>query len=300
MPSSTHPLRLSPRVIFAFFIIYFVWGSTYFAIRVAVASVPPLFAAALRFSIAGVTLLAWSKLRGVPSPTRLEWRNLAIEAALMFLCGYSSLFWAETKIPSGIASVLIATTPLSMALVEILVFKRGRLHLALVLALCFGLTGVSLLALHRDVGQIPLLPCFAILGAQVAWCVGTMLSKTLPAPDSKTLTAGAQMALGGFMLLAFSWLAGEMNPWPSISPRAAAALLYLIVAGSLMAFTAYTWLLARMPATLVSSYAYVNPVVALAIGYWLGNETLNRQIFVGTALVLVSVLLILRTSPAPR
>jgi drug/metabolite transporter (DMT)-like permease len=290
--------RFTPRVLLAFFIIYFVWGSTYLAIRVAVATVPPLFAAGTRFFIAGVALLIWSKLRGEPMPTRIEWRNLAIESALMFLCGYGALFWAETQIPSGVASVLVATTPVCMALVEIVVFRRGRLRFPLLIALCLGLIGVSLLALQHGVGRIPLLPCLAILGAQFAWCAGTVFSKTLAAPESKVLTAAGQMTLGGLMLLLCSALAGEMNPWPTISPQAAGAILYMIVAGSLLAFTAYMWLLARMPATLVSSYAYVNPVVALALGYALGNEIITRNILAGTALVLVSVLLILRSNPA--
>ena len=294
MPNVPAP-RLTAPIVLAFFIIYFVWGSTYLAIRIAVTSVPPLFAAGVRFSIAGAVLLLWSKFRGVPNPTPIELRNLAVQAALMFLCGYSALFWAETEIPSGVASVLIATTPLWMAVVEIAVFKRERLHSKLALAICLGVAGVALLALRRGTGQVPLLPCLAILGAQLAWSFGTVLSLTVRAPASKILTAGTQMALGGLMLLFCSWLAGELTPWPHISAKAANALLYLIVAGSIVAFTAYTWLLARMPATIVSSYAYVNPVVALAIGYWLGKEALNRNIVIGTALVLVSVLLILRT-----
>jgi drug/metabolite transporter (DMT)-like permease len=296
VPAAAHSSRFTPRVLLAFFIIYFVWGSTYLAIRIAVATVPPLFAAGARFSIAGLALLIWSKLHGVIMPTRMEWRNLAIEAALMFLCGYASLFWAETKIPSGVASVLVATTPICMALVEIVAFKRGRLHLRLVMALFLGLSGVCLIAVQRGVGRIPLQPCVAILGAQFAWCVGTVFSKTLAAPESKVLTAGAQMTLGGLMLLLCSALAGELRPWPSVSLEAAAAILYMIVAGSLLAFTAYIWLLARMPATIVASYAYVNPVVALALGYLLGHETMSRNILAGTALVLVSVLLILRTT----
>jgi drug/metabolite transporter (DMT)-like permease len=294
------PQRVSARLILAFFIIYFVWGSTYLAIRIAVASVPPLFAAGVRFSLAGAAVLAWSKLRGVANPTPVEWRNLAIEAALMFLCGYSALFWAETRIASGVASVLIATTPVWMSVVESAAFRRQRLSPKLVLAIALGIAGVATFALHRGAGRIPLLPCFAILGAQIAWSFGTVFSQTLRAPSSKLLTAGAQMGLGGLMLLFCSWLAGEMTPWPHISARAAAALLYMIVAGSLLAFTAYIWLLARLPATVVSSYAYVNPVVALAIGYWLGNEALTPNIAVGAALVLVSVVLILRTRSIPH
>jgi len=290
-----HAQRLTARVVLAFFIIYFVWGSTYLAIRIAVASVPPLFAAGVRFSIAGAVLLLWAKFRGTPNPSRVEWRNLAVQAALMFLCGYSALFWAETKIPSGVASVLVATIPVWMAFMEIVVFKRERLPPKLILAICLGIAGVAILALHRGAGRIPLLPCLAILGAEIAWSLGTVLSQTQRAPASKVMTAGTQMTLGGLMLLFCSWLAGETTPWPHISPDAGAALLYLIVAGSIIAFTAYIWLLGRMPATVVSSYAYVNPVVALAIGYWLGNEAINRNILAGTALVLVSVLLILRT-----
>jgi len=287
--------RLTARALLAFFIIYFVWGSTYLAIRVAVTSVPPLFAAGVRFSTAGAILLLWSKFRGVPNPAPVELRNLALQAALMFLCSYSALFWAETEIPSGVASVLIATTPVWMAVVEIAVFKRGRLHARLAGAICLGIGGVALIALHRGAGRIPLLPCLAIVGAQIAWSFGTVLSQTLRTPASKVMTAGAQMTFGGLMLLFCSWLLGETKPWPHISTTAAAALLYLIVAGSIVAFTAYAWLLARLPATTVSSYAYVNPVVALAIGCWLGNEVLNRSLIAGTALVLLSVLLILRT-----
>lgn len=294
MPT-VYPQRLNARVLLAFFIIYFVWGSTYLAIRIVVASVPPLFAAGVRFFVAGAALLLWSKLRGTPNPTRIEWRNLAVQAALMFLCGYSALFWAETKIPSGVASVLVATIPVWMALIEIVLFRRARMPPTLIAAICLGIAGVAILALRRGASQIPLLPCLAILGAEIGWSLGTVLSQTLRVPNSKVLTAGAQMALGGLMLLFFSLVAGEMTPWPHISATAGAALLYLIVAGSLIAFTAYIWLLGRMPATVVSSYAYVNPVVALAIGYWLGNEALNRGIILGTALVLVSVLLILRT-----
>jgi len=287
--------RFDSRVLLAFFIIYFVWGSTYLAIRIAVATVPPLFAAGVRFLVAGAALLLWAKWKAAPNPTRIEWRNLAVQAALMFLCGYSALFWAETRIPSGVASVLVATIPVWMALIEIVLFKRERMRWRLIVAIGFGTVGVAILALRQGSGRIPILPCLAILGAEIGWSMGTVLSQRIATPKSKVLTAGAQMTLGGLMLLLFSLVVGEMSPWPHISARAGAALLYLIVAGSLIAFTAYIWLLGRMTATVVSSYAYVNPVVALAIGYWLGNEAINRNIVMGTALVLVSVLLILRT-----
>ena len=283
----------------AFLIIYVVWGSTFLAIRVAVETVPPLLAAGIRFFIAGAVLLAYVRLGGVTMPSRLEWRNLIISATLMFLASYSGLFWAEKIIPSGVASVLVATIPVWTALCEI-ALKRDRFRWALAVALLLGLGGVGILALGRGSSRIPLFPCLAILGAEIAWSVGSVFCKVAKLPQSKPLTAGAQMFAGGIMLLACSALAGEMNPWPQISMRAAGAILYLIVAGSLIAFTAYIWLLDQMPATTVASYAYVNPIIALMIGHWLGQEMLNRRILFGSGLVLGSVVLILRSKPKPQ
>jgi drug/metabolite transporter (DMT)-like permease len=289
MLATSHRLRLA----LAFFAIYVLWGSTYLAIRVLVATVPPLFAAGVRFSIAGIVLYAWSRARGVPEPSRLEWRNLSILAALLFLAAYSGLFWAEKTLPSGIASVLVATVPVWVAAVEIFVFRRQAFRWLLVAALAVGLGGVALMAFDGASGLSPL-PCLVILCSDLAWSLGTVLTPTLALPKSKALTAGAEMMLGGLMLLVSSALARELSPWPHVSPRAAAALAYLIVAGSLIAFTAYQWLLAHVPATIVTSYAYVNPVVAILIGYGLGHETLSLRIVLGSALVLSSVIALVR------
>ena len=285
-------------VLLAFLTIYVVWGSTYFAIRVAVNEVPPLFAAGIRFVIAGAVLYLWSWARGTPHPSRLEWRNLATLGGLMFLCSYSALFWAEKTVPSGIASVLVATIPVWTGLLETFVFKRTRAHWSMAIPLLLGLAGVCVLAADSVHGAIKLWPCLAILGAQITWSIGTVLSKVMTLPSSKSISAGAQMLTGGIMLLTFSLLVGELNPFPRISANAAFAIGYLTVAGSLLAFTAFVWLLGRLPATQVSSYAYVNPVVALLIGHWLGNEVLNGRVVIGAALVLASVLLILRKGPA--
>lgn len=286
-------------LIFAFLIIYVVWGSTFLAIRVAVATVPPLLAAGIRFLVAGAVLLVYVELRGLAMPSRLEWRNLTISAALMFLASYSGLFWAEKTIPSGVASVLVATIPVWTALCEI-ALKRDRFRWALAAALLLGLGGVGILALGRGASRISLFPCLAILGAEIAWSAGSVFCKVAKLPESKPLTAGAQMFAGGIMLLACSALAGEMSPWPHVSMRAAGAILYLIVAGSLVAFTAYIWLLDQLPATTVASYAYVNPIIALMIGHWLGQEVLNSRILFGSGLVLASVVLILKSKPKPQ
>jgi len=273
----------------AFFAIYVLWGSTYIAIRVAVDTVPPLFAAGVRFAIAGVALFGWSQVAGASAPSRLQWRNLAILGALMFLASYSGLFWAERTLPSGIASVLVATIPVWTALLEIVVLKRQRLHWTLAVSIALGLGGVVMLAFDpTSVGSVNLLPCLAILVSEVAWSFGTIVTTTLDLPQSKATSAGAQMMLGGVMLLLLSALVREFPPLPHISTRAWLALAYLIVAGSLIAFTAFQWLLAQMPTTVVTSYAYVNPVIALMIGHFLGGEIISGRAIAGSALVLIS------------
>jgi drug/metabolite transporter (DMT)-like permease len=296
-PEARRPLQL--QVALAFFAIYFLWGSTYLAIRVAVERVPPLFAAGVRFTIAGVALYAWARARGAQKPSRAEWRNLSILGAFMFLGGYAGLFWAEEKVPSGVASVLVAALPIWTALLEIFGAKTAKLTWRLVAALCLGFSGVAVLAIGSgNGGPVNVLGCLAIVGSSMCWSIGTVWSKHMALPKSKLISAGGQMLTGGGMLLGCSALAGELHPLPHVSLAAAAAIGYLIVAGSLLAFTAFVWLLGRMPATRVASYAYVNPVVALLIGYWLGNEALTVRTLGGAALILVSVLLILKNKSA--
>jgi drug/metabolite transporter (DMT)-like permease len=281
------------QVVLAFLAIYVLWGSTYLSIRILVETVPPLFAAGSRFVIAGALLYCWSRLRHVPAPTRLEWRNLLLLGALMFLAAYGGLFWAEKVLPSGVASVLVSTIPVWTALFEIFIFKREKLNPQLLLAIAGGLAGVIVLGVASSTGRLALFACLAILGAELAWSFGTVLSKSLELPASKVMSAGGQMMSGGALLIAASACLGELHPFPHLSLRAASALIYLIVAGSLIAFTAYTWLLGRMPATKVASYAYVNPVVALAFGYWLGGEPFTLETLIGTVLILASVILLL-------
>jgi drug/metabolite transporter (DMT)-like permease len=160
------------------------------------------------------------------------------------------------------------------------------------------LCGVSLLLIHNGAQHYGLLPCLAILAGATAWSLGSVLNRSLDLPDSRALTSGAAMLLGGGMLLALSGVFGELHPFPHVSLRGALALLYLVIFGSLLGFTAFVWLLARMPATRVSSHAYVNPVVAVALGYFVAGEAITTKMLIGTALVLASVILILRKEKA--
>jgi len=294
MPASATPKRLDIRVLLAFLAIYVLWGTSFLAIRIAVLEVPPLFAAGIRFFVAGVVLYGFMRFRASPRPTKSQWRSLALLGLLMFVAEYGPLFWAEKYVPSGIASVLEATLPLITLALEVWVFRRHRFHWPLLAAILMGFFGVSALLFHNGEQNFGILPCVAILAGATAWSLGSVLNRSLDLPESRVLTSGAAMMLGGGMLLVLSASFGELHPLPHISMRAAMALLYLIVCGSLLGFTAFVWLLARMPATRVASHAYVNPVVAVALGYFVAGEIVTTRTLIGTALVLFSVVLILR------
>jgi drug/metabolite transporter (DMT)-like permease len=294
---------LNPRMAFALFAVFIVWGSTYLAIKIVVESTPPMLAAGTRFLIAGVLLYGWARWRKEEPPERGQWPRLWLLGALMFLVCYSCLFWAEKSVPSGIASVLVAMLPAWVLLLEVAVLKTQRLSWMLAGALAIGLLGVVLLAgdfgdAHRAVQW---LPCAAILLSEASWAAGSVLSKRIRLPGSPAISAGAQMICGGTLLMICSGLAGE---WRGLRPptvAAVGAMAYMIVAGSLVAYNSYVWLLKRMSPTRLASYAYVNPIVALAIGWLWGGEKLRAGAITGSALVLVSVFLILwKTSSGER
>lgn len=281
-------------MIAAFFAIYFLWGTTFLAIRIAVEELPSLFAAGVRFFTAGVILYLFLRARGEARPTPVQWRNLCLIALLMFVAEYGPLFWAEKTVPSGVVSVLAATIPILTLISEMVLLRQQHFRWSVAVSSLIGFAGVGILLL-RDRGQaFGLLPCFAVLGGSFSWSVGSVLSRSLDLPKSRPLTSGATMILGGGTLLALSALFGEMHPFPRLSLRAVEAELYLIVFGSLLGFTAFVWLLAHLPATRVSSYAYVNPIVAVALGHFAANEAVTLRTVAGTALVLLSVFLILR------
>jgi drug/metabolite transporter (DMT)-like permease len=280
------------RVLLAFAAIYILWGSTYLAIRIAVQLVPPLFAAGVRFFFAGTVLYAAMRAFGRPRPTGKEWGSLLLIGSLMFVVTYGAVFWAEQYVPSGFTSVLEATLPLITIGLEVFVFRQQRFRWRMLLSIAIGFAGVLLLLLH-NAQRVSFLPCAAILLGGTAWSLGAVLTRSLALPKSKGITAGAEMLFGGAILLILSALTGEMHPFPHVSAKAFLALGYLVVAGSLVGFSAFVWLLGRMPATRVASHAYINPVVAVALGYFFAGEVVTPRMLFGTALIVGSVALIL-------
>jgi len=298
MEAASH--RPTWKTLLAFAIIYFVWGSTFLAIRVGVREVPPFLLAAMRFLIAGAVLCGWTITRGERSPNGRQWASLALLAVLIFVLDYGLLFWAEQRVPSGIAAVMMATIPALMAVSEIVFLRTQRLTLRLALALLIGIGGVLVLAsrsLNVDGTPIDRVGAVALIFASMSWSVASALMRKLPLPASKTMSSGAQMFAGGMFLGLTSVGLGEFrNFHPSnVSRGAWLSLLYLIVAGSIMGFTAYVWLLHHESPTKVGTYAYVNPVVAVLVGYFLGGEALNLRTILGSLFVLISVVVITTT-----
>lgn len=290
--------RLDAQVALAFAAIYVLWGGTFLAIRLAVLQLPPLFASGVRFLVAGAALYAFMRVRGRSSPTLREWRAIALTSLCLFVATYAALFWAEQYVPSAIAAVVEATLPITAMVLEVFLFRQQRFRWRMGAAVLLGFLGVAWL-LIRNQHTFPVFPCLVILASGMAWSLGAVLTRSMSRPSSLALTAGAQMMLGGMVLLALSQATGELHTLPRITPRAAAALLYLIVAGSLLGFTAYVWLLGRMPVTRVASHAYVNPMIALALGYFVAGESLTPSMLLASALVIASVVLIL-TAPQDR
>ncbi len=282
------------KVLLAFAIIYFVWGSTFLTIRVGVREVPPFLLAGMRFLVAGIVLCGWMRTRGTPSPTARQWGGASLLAVLIFVLDYGLLFWAERRVPSGIAAVMMATIPVFMALGEIVFLRTQRLTFRLGLSLLVGMTGVAVLVGHTmSLGEAPIdtRGACALIVAAISWSVAASLSRKMPLPSAKAMSSGAQMLAGGVLLTLTAALLGEFRGFhaATVSRGAWLALAYLIVAGSIIGFTAYVWLIHHESPTKVGTYAYVNPVVAVLVGYFLGGEAIGPRTIVGTALVLVSV-----------
>ena len=288
------------KTLLAFGIIYFVWGATFFAIRVGVREVPPLLFCAMRFVAAGLLVYLWATAKREQQPTARQWLSAFLLAFLIFVVDYGLLFWAEKRVPSGIAAMIMATIPVFMALSEIIILRTQRLTARLSVALLAGIAGVAVLMSRSIIfGKLSGMPIDTagaaglIVGA-ITWSIASALARKLPRPASKVMSSGAQMLAGGVMLVAVSAARGEWRGFHllAVSGSAWIALVYLVFAGSIAGFTAYVWLLHHESPTKVGTYAYVNPVVAVIIGYFLGGELLGARTVLGGTFVLASVVTI--------
>jgi len=285
------------KILLAFGVVYFVWGSTYLAIRIGVHEVPPFLLAGMRFPLAGMVLYGWMRINGVASPTGREWGAASLLAVLIFVLDYGLLFWAERRVPSGIAAVMLATIPIFMAFSEMFLLGTQRLTVRLAAALVVGLGGVAVLvnrSLSLGEASVDALGATALVVAAISWSVASAMTRKLPLPASKPMSSAAQMLSGGVLLTLTSAALGEFHgfQWQKVSRGPWVALAYLIVAGSIVAFTAYIWLIHHESPTRVSTYAYVNPVVAVALGHFFGGEALGLRTLLGTLLVLSAVVVI--------
>jgi drug/metabolite transporter (DMT)-like permease len=290
--ASARPTRW--KILLAFAIIYLVWGSTYLAIRIGVREMPPFLMAGLRFTAAGLILYGWMRLQGTPAPTRREWPGAIMLGSLMFLIDYACLFWAEQRVPSGIAAVILAAIPVCITLLEIIFLRTQQLTYRLGLGLVIGILGVAVLMNPwSSMGEAPLDRggVIALIVACWGWSIGTVVTKRLVLPSSKAMSAAAQMLAGGVQLLLLALIAGEFRNFHAQNISAAAwfSLIYLVTAGSIVAFTAYVWLLHYESPTRVGTYAYVNPIVAVILGAVLGGEVVGRRTVIGAGLILAGV-----------
>jgi len=279
----------------AFFSIYFIWGSTYLAIRYAVETIPPLYTAGLRHLIAGSILLIWALAKGL-RPTAAQIRASVIIGFFFFLIGHGSLHWAETRIPSGLASLIIASEPVWVFLMASAVEKKWRMNAPLLVGVVLGLGGVALLLGHGAVTSSPgmFLGAVAVLVGAISWSAGIIYSRRSHLSGNPLLLSALSLLSGSVLLLTAGTLVGEARgfSFAQVTPRSWLSLAYLIVFGSVIAFTAYNWLLEHYSPTFVATHTYINPVVAVFLGWWLAGEKVTINVAIAAALVILAMFLV--------
>lgn len=278
--------------------LYIVWGSTYLAIRFAVETIPPFMHASLRFLISGAILYAWRRAAGDPAPTLSQWKSTAIVGTALLLGGNGLVAWAEQTVPSGIAALLITTSPFWLVLFESMRAGGTKPTWQAILGLIIGFAGVFILIGPAEIiggeSSFDTFGVILLLLAPLFWSMGSIFAKGADMPKSTLLSTGMQMLTGAVALFLVSLVKGELNGFSlgDVTIRSWMALLYLITFGSLIGFVSYGWLLHNAPISLVSTYAYVNPVVAVLLGSLFADEPLNGRTLIAAAIIIGSVVLI--------
>ena len=285
------------QIIAAFASIYTIWGSTYLAIRYAVETTPPFIMGGVRFLISGALLYAWARYRGAPTPTRLHWRNAIIAGGFLLLGGNGAVVWAEQFVPSGLTALLVSILPFWLVIIEWARPPRKRPSVAVLLGLVLGFVGIIVLVGPGDVGgqgNVSLVGALVLILGSLSWAIGSFWSRDASLPESGLLTTGMEMLGGGALLLIVGVLSGELSHFDihHVSRASAIGLAYLITFGSLLGFTSYIWLLDKVSPAHLGTYAYVNPIVAVLLGWAIAGETLSVRTGVAAAIVICAVALI--------
>ncbi len=292
--------RIRLITIVAFAAVYILWGSTYLAIAFSIDTIPPFLMAGIRFTTAGAILYVWSRARGGPRPTLAHLRSSAITGTLMFLTGNGMLGWAEQYVPTGLAALLIASVPLWIVLLSAISSRQWPTRMVGA-GILMGLTGIILLVGPENLGsnaaggdRMLLIGSATLIFAALSWSLGTLYSRRSPRPSSPVMASGLDMLAGGLFLTIFAVLKGE---WAQFNPAAASlqswlALAYLIIFGSLIGYSAYMWLVKETTPTQASSSFYVNPVVAVILGWLVAGEALTPRTIVAATIIVAGVFLI--------
>lgn len=289
---------MKTKIWIALITLYIVWGSTYLGIKIAVETIPPFFHAGIRFLISGIILVIWQRAAGNDLPTRNQWKSTFIIGSLLLIGGNGLVSWAEQTIPSGIAALIVGTVPLFLVMMEAFRPNGVKPNWQTLFGLLIGFIGVFILVGPAELtgSQEKLNPfgVIAVLSASILWAVGSIYSKGADLPKSSFMTTGAEMLMGSIGLFVVSVLTGELNGWSfsQVSTSSWLGLIYLISMGSIVGFGSYIWLLQNAPISLVATYAYVNPIVAVILGYFFGNEILEPRIWLATAIIIGAVVFI--------
>jgi drug/metabolite transporter (DMT)-like permease len=282
----------------AMLVVYIFWGSTYLAIRFAVETIPPFLMAGTRFLAAGAILFAWRRLAGDPAPTWKQWVASGIIGCLLLVGGNGMLSWAEKNVPSGVAALLIGAVPLWMAVIEAVRPGGTRPNLVGIVGLVIGFGGIVLLIGPSLVGgsnaELQPLGLVVLLMAALSWSIGSVFSRHADLPASSLLGTGMEMLVGGAVLYLLGTMTGEWGALvlKDVTVRSWLGLAFLIVFGSMLTYSAYTWLLRAAPLSLVSTYAYVNPLVAILLGSLFAQEVLTARILIAALVIVGSVVVV--------
>jgi drug/metabolite transporter (DMT)-like permease len=290
------PRATRGQIIAAFASIYTVWGSTYLAIRYAVETMPPFVMGGSRFLISGVLLYAWSRSRGAPRPTLRQWRNATIAGGFLLLGGNGGVVWAEQTVSSGMTALLVSILPFWLVIIEWARPPRRRPSAAVLIGLVVGFLGLVVLIGPGDIGAngVSLLGAIVLILASLSWAIGSFWSRDADMPESGLLTTGMEMLGGGALLFLAGVVFGELRGLDvsAISRASWVGWIYLIVFGSLIGFTSYIWLLDKVLPAHLGTYAYVNPVVAVILGWAIAGETFSLRTGIAAVIVICAVALI--------